>query len=60
VACLPETGVIPGAFNLDAAALMDSFRLLTDLDPEVVCVGHGTAVVGAAGRVMRETLERLS
>lgn len=60
VACLPETGVIPGAFNLDAAALLDSFRMLTNLDPDVVCVGHGTSVVGEAGRVMREALEKVS
>jgi hypothetical protein len=52
--------VIPGAFNLDAVALMDSFRMLTNLDPDVVCVGHGTSVVGEAGRVMRETLEKVS
>lgn len=53
VACLPEVGVVPGAFNTDRAALLDSFRVLTDLDPEVLCVGHGEAVVGGAGKAMR-------
>jgi glyoxylase-like metal-dependent hydrolase (beta-lactamase superfamily II) len=56
VACLPETGVIPGAFNVDGAALLASFRMLADLDPDVVCVGHGTSLVGDAGRVMRAAL----
>jgi glyoxylase-like metal-dependent hydrolase (beta-lactamase superfamily II) len=56
VACLPETGVIPGAFNLDRAALLESCRTLTDLDPDVLCVGHGTSVVGDAGAAMRAAL----
>jgi glyoxylase-like metal-dependent hydrolase (beta-lactamase superfamily II) len=54
-ACLPETGVIPGAFNTDRAALLESFRVLTALDPDVLCVGHGTSVVGDAGAAMRAT-----
>jgi glyoxylase-like metal-dependent hydrolase (beta-lactamase superfamily II) len=53
VACLPETGVIPGAFNVDRAAMLDSFRMLADLDPDIVCVGHGASVVGDAGAAMR-------
>jgi glyoxylase-like metal-dependent hydrolase (beta-lactamase superfamily II) len=57
VACLPETGVIPGVFNVDRAALLDSFRVLTDLDPDVVCVGHGTSVVVDAGKAMRAVLD---
>lgn len=56
VACLPETGVIPGAFNIDHTALLDSFRLLAELDPEVVCVGHGASVVSGAGEAMRAVL----
>ena len=56
VANLPETGVIPGAFNVDAAALLESYRMLADLDPHIVCVGHGTAVVGDAGAAMRTSL----
>jgi hypothetical protein len=27
--------------------------VLTALDPDVLCVGHGTSVVGDAGRAMR-------
>jgi glyoxylase-like metal-dependent hydrolase (beta-lactamase superfamily II) len=53
---LPETGVIPGAFNIDRTAMLDSFRMLADLDPDVVCVGHGAAVVGDAGPAMRAAL----
>jgi glyoxylase-like metal-dependent hydrolase (beta-lactamase superfamily II) len=53
VACLPELGVIPGAFNVDRAAMLESFRLLADLDPDTVCVGHGASVVGEAARAMR-------
>jgi glyoxylase-like metal-dependent hydrolase (beta-lactamase superfamily II) len=56
VACLPETGVIPGAFNVDAAAMLESYRMLADLDPRIVCVGHGTSVVGDAGAAMRGAL----
>jgi glyoxylase-like metal-dependent hydrolase (beta-lactamase superfamily II) len=53
VACLPGLGVIPGAFNMDRAAMLDSFRMLADLDPDTVCVGHGVSVVGDAGKAMR-------
>jgi glyoxylase-like metal-dependent hydrolase (beta-lactamase superfamily II) len=56
VACLPETGVIPGAFNVDAATMLESYRRLADLDPHTVCVGHGTSVVGDAGKAMRAAL----
>lgn len=52
VAWAQEAGVIPGVFNTDRAALLESFRTLTALDPDVVCVGHGTSVVGDAGRTM--------
>lgn len=51
-----KTGVIPGAFNVDAAALLESYRMLADLDPRIVCVGHGTSVVGDAGAAMRRAL----
>ncbi|HEX6355038.1 MBL fold metallo-hydrolase [Actinophytocola sp.] len=57
VASLPETGVIPGAFNVDRVALLDSYRVLAELDPDVVCVGHGASVVGDAGKVMRAVLD---
>ncbi len=53
VAWARELGVIPGVFNTDRATLLESFRTLTDLDPDVVCVGHGTSVVGDAGAAMR-------
>jgi len=56
VACLPETGVIPGAFNVDGAAMLASYRMLADLDPDTVCVGHGSSVVGGAGAAMRAAL----
>jgi glyoxylase-like metal-dependent hydrolase (beta-lactamase superfamily II) len=56
VACLPETGVIPGAFNTDGARLLESYRMLAELDPDVVCVGHGRSVVGDAGKAMRASL----
>jgi glyoxylase-like metal-dependent hydrolase (beta-lactamase superfamily II) len=56
VACLPETGVIPGAFNVDRDAMLASYRMLADLDPHTVCVGHGTSVVGGAGAAMRAAL----
>jgi glyoxylase-like metal-dependent hydrolase (beta-lactamase superfamily II) len=45
--------VIPGVFNTDRAALLDSYRRLTDLDPDTVCVGHGASVVGDAAAAMR-------
>lgn len=57
VACLPETGVIPGAFNVDRAAMLESYRMLAGLDPDTVCVGHGTSVVGGAGAAMRAALD---
>jgi glyoxylase-like metal-dependent hydrolase (beta-lactamase superfamily II) len=53
VSCAPEVGLIPGVFNVDRAALLDSFRILADLDPDTVCVGHGPSVVGDAGKAMR-------
>jgi glyoxylase-like metal-dependent hydrolase (beta-lactamase superfamily II) len=53
VATTPETGVLPGVFNVDRAALLDSYRRLADLDPDTVCVGHGASVVGDAGAAMR-------
>jgi glyoxylase-like metal-dependent hydrolase (beta-lactamase superfamily II) len=56
VACLPGTGVIPGAFNVDRATMPASYRTLADLDPHTVCVGHGTSVVGGAGAAMRAVL----
>ncbi|MFC4851936.1 MBL fold metallo-hydrolase [Actinophytocola glycyrrhizae] len=56
VACLPETGVIPGAFNVDAATMLQSYRMLADLDPDIVCVGHGSSVVGGAGAAMRAAI----
>jgi ABC-type xylose transport system permease subunit len=45
--------VIPGAFNVDPARMLESFGVLADLDPHTVCVGHGTSVVGGAGAAMR-------
>jgi hypothetical protein len=30
--------------------------VLADLDPHTVCVGHGTPVVGDAGKAMRAAL----
>jgi glyoxylase-like metal-dependent hydrolase (beta-lactamase superfamily II) len=56
VAALPETGVIPGAFNVDGGEMLASYRRLADLDPEIVCVGHGTPLVGGAGAAMRAAL----
>lgn len=56
VSTLPEVGVIPGAFNVDGALLLESFRRLADLDPDIVCVGHGASVVGDAGKAMRTAL----
>jgi len=56
VATVPELGVIPGVFNVDGAALLESFRRVADLDPDVVCVGHGASVVGDAGQAMRAAL----
>ncbi|MFL6119103.1 MBL fold metallo-hydrolase [Actinophytocola sp.] len=56
VATLPGQGVIPGVFNVDRTAMLESFRRLADLDPDVVCVGHGASVVGDAGRAMRAAL----
>lgn len=53
VSALPGLGVIPGAFNMDRAALLDSYRMLADLDPNTLCVGHGDSVVGDAGAAMR-------
>jgi glyoxylase-like metal-dependent hydrolase (beta-lactamase superfamily II) len=56
VATLPGMGVIPGAFNVDRTAMLESFGRLADLDPDVVCVGHGASVVGGAGAAMRAAL----
>ena len=56
VSTLPEVGIIPGAFNVDGALLLESFRRLADLDPDIVCVGHGASVVGDAGKAMRTAL----
>jgi glyoxylase-like metal-dependent hydrolase (beta-lactamase superfamily II) len=56
VATLPEAGVIPGAFNVDTATLHESYRMLADLDPHTVCVGHGRSVVGGAGKAMRASI----
>jgi glyoxylase-like metal-dependent hydrolase (beta-lactamase superfamily II) len=53
VSCVPQVGVIPGVFNVDRPALLDSFRTLADLDPDTVCVGHGPSVVDDAGKAMR-------
>lgn len=55
VSALSDVGVTPGAFNVDRAALLDSYRLLADLDPDTLCVGHGASVVGGAGAAMRAT-----
>jgi glyoxylase-like metal-dependent hydrolase (beta-lactamase superfamily II) len=56
VATVPEMGVIPGVFNVDTAALRESYRMLADLDPHTVCVGHGVSVVGGAGEAMRASI----
>jgi glyoxylase-like metal-dependent hydrolase (beta-lactamase superfamily II) len=56
VAWAEGMGIIPGVFNVDRAALLDSFRRLADLDSDVVCVGHGTSVVGGAGAAMRNAI----
>jgi glyoxylase-like metal-dependent hydrolase (beta-lactamase superfamily II) len=53
VSSLPDMGVIPGAFNVDRAAMLDSYRRLADLDPRTLCVGHGDSVVAGAGKAMR-------
>jgi len=38
---------------VDRAALLDSYRMLADLDPSTLCVGHGDSVVADAGVAMR-------
>ncbi|MBB5956874.1 glyoxylase-like metal-dependent hydrolase (beta-lactamase superfamily II) [Saccharothrix tamanrassetensis] len=38
---------IPGVFNLDRARLLDSVQRLTDLSPQVLCVGHGDPLISA-------------
>lgn len=48
--------MIPGAFNVDPTTMLESYRMLADLDPHTVCVGHGTSVVGDAGAAMRTAL----
>lgn len=37
---------IPGVFNTDRPLLLESVRRLLDLDPAVLCVGHGDVVLG--------------
>lgn len=59
VAASPVDGaVLPGVFDLDRQRTLASFRRLAALDPEVVCFGHGDAVVGRAGAVLRKAAER--
>lgn len=41
---------MPGVFNLDSAAVEAAARTLAELDVDVVCVGHGTELTGAALR----------
>jgi len=48
-----EGRVIPGVFNVDRAALLDSIRQVAKLDFEVACFGHGEPVVGGAGGQVR-------
>ncbi len=60
VSSTPELGVLPGVFNLDRTALLDSYRRLAALDPDTLCVGHGASVVGEAGAAMRASAVPLS
>lgn len=48
-----DGGMILGVFNRDRVRLAESVRLLSTLDVEVVCFGHGDPVVGGAGEVLR-------
>ncbi|MFF2555116.1 MBL fold metallo-hydrolase [Nocardia sp. NPDC058058] len=41
---------MPGVFNLDSAAVEAAARRLAELDVDVVCVGHGSELTGAALR----------
>lgn len=43
-----EGAAIPGVFNTDRPRLLESVRRLLDLEPEVLCVGHGDPLL--AGR----------
>ncbi|MER6629377.1 MBL fold metallo-hydrolase [Streptomyces sp. NPDC000987] len=59
VAASPVDGsVIPGVFNLDRPRLLDSFRRLAALDPDVACFGHGDPVNGGASTVLRRAADR--
>lgn len=48
-----EGEVIPGVFNVDRAALLESIAKLARLEFEVACFGHGAPVVGGADRQAR-------
>ena len=50
---------ILGVFNIDRVAAMESVRKQARLDFEVACFGHGSPIVGGAGRRIRALAERL-
>ncbi|KUN06082.1 MBL fold metallo-hydrolase [Streptomyces yokosukanensis] len=55
VAASPVDGtVIPGVGNLDLPQLLDSLGRLAELDADVMCFGHGDAVVGGAASALRK------
>lgn len=54
VAASPVDGtVMPGVFNLDRPQVLAAFRLLTELDADLACFGHGDPVTRQAGRALR-------
>ena len=50
---------ILGVFNIDRVAAMESVRRQAGLDFEVACFGHGSPIVGGAGRRIRALAEGL-
>ncbi|MDX3852711.1 MBL fold metallo-hydrolase [Streptomyces sp. AK02-01A] len=47
-----------GVFNMDRSRALESLRVLSRLDAEVACFGHGDAIVGAASAALRAAVPR--
>lgn len=59
VAATEDGRVILGVFNTDPPRAADAMRRLATLDADIACFGHGPAVVGGAGPVLRQAAARL-
>jgi glyoxylase-like metal-dependent hydrolase (beta-lactamase superfamily II) len=48
-----------GVVNIDRAQTADSFRRLAQVDPELVCVGHGDPIIDGAAAALRTAAAQL-